>query len=237
MQSDSLSDALVVRSDSQSDVALPLNRDERTSVVSPQSVDDNIVSRVSTVPRHNVETSSHQDLRWFERGSGWYARPRIHCRVIREQTFATWNVEGLGADNCKLSEIFYHMTQHNIAVLAIQETHVKGMHHFYQDGFLVILSGEAVEKAGRSFSGVGFVVASWALSSIVGFRLISDRLVSLKLRVVGGLLRVLSAYAPHSAYRYEVRKDFFDHLLSAWGSVGSHTCTMALAWRLQCKII
>ena len=225
--------------------------DERVALVSPQSVEYCMIdgargnvkfeSRLDLAIPHNIPYVSsptrtgasgspqyHREPRWSERNPGQWGRPRIQCRLFSEQAFASWNVEGLGADNCKLSEVFYHMKHNGIAVLAMQETHVKGMHHFYQDGFLVILSGEDAEKAGRSWSGVGFVIASSALQSIVGFRMINDRLVSLKLRVAGGLLHVIAAYAPHSDYRYEVRKDFFDQLLSAWGTVGSHTCTMAL---------
>lgn len=42
------------------------------------------------------------------------------------------------------------MHQRRMAVMCIQETHVKGAHHFKQDGYLVILSGAAETLEGKS---------------------------------------------------------------------------------------
>ena len=41
------------------------------------------------------------------------------------------------------------------------------------------------------------------------------------------MFHVIAVYAPHSDYRYEVRQDFFDQLLSDLGIVDSHICMMA----------
>ena len=140
----------------------------------------------------------------------------------------SWNVEGLGHDLGKLQEIYVHMKAHGIAVLCIQETHVKGQRHVYDDGFLVVLSVRMEEKAGRANAGVGFIVAPWATPCIMGFRFYSDRLASLRIRAKGGVLGTFSAYAPHSGYNYETRKEFFDDLLKQWRPTSAHTCCIAL---------
>ena len=145
-----------------------------------------------------------------------------------QELFATWNVEGLGEDMCKLNELMWHMKRRRIAVLCIQETHVKGSHCFTQDGFLVILSGVPETSDGRSYTGVGFIVAPWAVASVRSFQLINDRLASLKLCVSGGKLNILSAYAPHSGHSYESRKEFFDQLVLAWKPMSAHSSTIAL---------
>ena len=92
----------------------------------------------------------------------------------------------------------------------------------------MILSGEPEGKEGVSHTGVGFVIAPWAVRSVMGFHIINDRIAALKLRMVGGKLRLLSAYAPHSGYRFQARKAFFDELERAWKLSSQHCTTVAL---------
>ena len=165
---------------------------------------------------------------WIERVPGFFGRPKRKCKLLSQQTLGSWNIEGLGRDLGKLQEIYVHMKAHGISVLCIQETQAKGQHNFYDGGFFVALSGCTLEKVGRANAGVGFVVAPWATRCIIGFRFFNDRLASLRLRVKGGELTVLSAYAPHSGYSYQTRKDFFDTLLQHWKPMGTHTSCIAL---------
>ena len=166
----------------------------------------------------------------MDEGAGKWGRSRAHCKPMRslQHLLATWNVEGLGEDMRKLKELVWHMNQRKIAVLRIEETHVKGFHYFMQDGFLVILSGVPETSDGRTYTGVGFIVAPWAVAAVMGFQLINDRLASLKLRIAGGKLNLLSAYSPHSGHSYESRKEFFDQLVAAWKPVSAHCSTIAL---------
>ena len=129
---------------------------------------------------------------WIKRSNGRWNRPKYKCKPLQTQTFGSWNVEGLGADYYKISELIWHMKQKQIAVLCIQETHVHGMHHYQHNNFTIILSGKPPTDGLRSFSGVGFIIAPWAISAVIGFSLINDRIASLKLRVNGGDLTLLS---------------------------------------------
>lgn len=72
----------------------------------------------------------------------------------------------------------------------------------------MFLSG-AVESLGRSYAGVGFLVAPWAIKSVISFRGINDRLASLRVKQSGGVLTILSVYAPHNGHKLEARQHFF----------------------------
>ena len=98
------------------------------------------------------------------------------------------------------------MRNKKIAILCIQETHVHDDKYFMADGYLIVLSGGALSKNGRSYTGVGFIVSPSAAKSVIGFRLVGERLATLELKVKGGVLNIVSAYAPHSGHKYEVRK-------------------------------
>ena len=128
----------------------------------------------------------------------------------------------------KLQELIWHMRSRQIAILCIQETHVSNSMHFYEDGYLIVLSGGGVASNGRSYAGVGFVVSPLAAKSIIGFRLVSERLAKLRLKANGGVLNLVSAYAPHSGHDYEIRKEFFNGLVSVWKAATRHECTLAL---------
>ena len=120
------------------------------------------------------------------------------------------------------------MRNKKIAILCIQETHVHDDKYFMADGYLIVLSGGALSKNGRSYTGVGFIVSPSAAKSVIGFRLVGERLATLKLKVKGGVLNIVSAYAPHSGHKYEVRKTFFDELNSMWKKTARHDCTFVL---------
>ena len=141
---------------------------------------------------------------------------------------ASWNVEGLGAEYYKLEQIIFLMAQRNISILCMQETQCKGLHHFMQNGFLIILSGVAEESCGRANAGVGFIVAPWAIGSIIGFTLFSDRLSMLRVRVSGGNLNLITAYALHNGHKLALRQSFFHHMQQIWRPLSAHTATIAM---------
>ena len=61
----------------------------------------------------------------------------------------------------------------------------------------------------------------------MGFRAISSRIASLRVKVKGGITTFVSAYAPHDGHDFELRHDFFSLLFESTGTVGKHTsCTV-----------
>ena len=142
----------------------------------------------------------------------FFGRPRKYCIPICLEKIASWNVEGLrGEASTKLFELRHFMNTNGISILCLQETHLHGVHYYTEDGFTLFLFGIA-EGSGRSYAGVGFLVAPWAIKSIISFRGINDRLASLRVKQSGGILTLLSAYAPHNGHTIEDRQLFFASL-------------------------
>ena len=48
------------------------------------------------------------------------------------------------------------------------------------------------------------------------------------MKVKGGVLTIITAYAPHSGYKHAQRKMFFDGLESMWKPSRDHDCTVVL---------
>ena len=102
------------------------------------------------------------------------------------------------------------MVHHSIDLVCIQETHKQNSDYFINDeGFLVIFSGSVGEI---EHAGVGFIVAPHIRRSIYSFRQESSRMASIKLRIHGGKLTLVTTYAPHSGYPFNVRQEYFQTL-------------------------
>jgi len=132
----------------------------------------------------------------------------------------TWNVEGISLDNpVKLEQLKKHMENEGLDLLCIQETHVRGAPYFLSDGYLVICSGS---DADREYAGVGFIVSPSLRPAVRGFKQLSERLCSIRLRVSGGAIVFISAYAPQNGRSYEQRQDFFNALGEFYVQEKSH---------------
>ena len=137
-------------------------------------------------------------------GQKW-GRPKKECVPVCLKRIATWNVEGMsGPSSVKFTELCIYMRQHGICLLCLQETHLYDAEHFEYEGFKIFLFGEALRE-GRSFSGVGFIVAPWALQAVVSFHAINDRLAKIRFKVFGGILNVLTVYVPHDGHDFDYR--------------------------------
>ena len=106
----------------------------------------------------------------------------------------TWNVRGL--TELKLHELILHMKYNNIDILCIQETWTKKAAVYVEHGFEVILSGSELE--GRTFTGVGFILAPHVRRRIRSYKQINDRVAVINVSVEGGVVAIFSAYAPHN---------------------------------------
>ena len=121
----------------------------------------------------------------------------------------SWNVEHLTP--VKFIELQNIMIEKGLSILCLQETHIAGADSYIStEGFLIILSGGPV-GVGES-AGVGFIVAPTVRRSIITYREHNARMASIKLRVHGGQLCLVSAYAPHGGLDYALRWSFFDAL-------------------------
>ena len=113
------------------------------------------------------------------------------------------------------------MHSHCLHVLCIQETHIAGATSFITEaGFLVILSGGPGEE--REYAGVGFIVSPAMRHAVIGFREHTGRMASLKLKVQGGKIGIVSAYAPHGGRDYALRQSFFNELNAFFSKLSAH---------------
>ena len=107
-------------------------------------------------------------------------------------------------------ELILHMKIHEIDVLCIQETWNNSISTYVEQGYVVVLSGSGSDY--RSWAGVGFIISPRCRHRIQSYKQISDRLCSLRLKVRGGVLGVISAYAPHNLKPLPERFHFFSEL-------------------------
>ena len=153
-------------------------------------------------------------------------RSRSLCRPLQLQRIAIWNVEGLlGPSISKLAELRLIMKEQGISILCLQETHVLDVEYFEEEGFTVFLSG-AAKDGPRSYAGVGFMVAPWAIKSVFSFKAVNERIASLRVKVTGGVVNVLSVYAPHDGHEFEKRHHFFAELSENTRQHKSHETTL-----------
>ena len=146
---------------------------------------------------------------------------------VRCGRVASWNVEGINLERPhKLYEIIKHMSALSVGVLCLQETHCLGSSTFECEGHIFILSG--AEHGSRQYAGVGFIVAPWMRHAIKGYLQQDNRMASLRVRVSGGILTLITVYAWTNEHNYDVRHDFFADLLRFSQKCKSHGPTLLL---------
>ena len=114
----------------------------------------------------------------------------------------------------KLIELQQVMSMYGLGILCIQETHRLGIERYVSaEGYLVILSGSDIDaeqqQQQQEWAGVGFIIAPWAISAVIGYCAETSRLASIRVKVRGGCMMFISAYAPHGGYTEDKRQEFF----------------------------
>ena len=112
-----------------------------------------------------------------------------------------------GYTNAKRIQLQIYMRDQGIGILCLQETHKPNSDYYTsEEGYVIIMSG-GVEGL-REDAGVGYMIAPWMRKSIVSFCQASSRMASPKIRVQGGEMMIITAYAPHLKYEFSDRQDF-----------------------------
>ena len=108
-----------------------------------------------------------------------------------------------------------------MGILCLQETHKpKSDYWVSEEGYVIILSGGP--EGVRENAGVGFMIAPWMRKSVVSFCQASPRMACLKIRIQGGKMNILSAYAPHTGYDFSDRQHFFHALAEFVNKQSAH---------------
>ena len=130
----------------------------------------------------------------------------------------SWNVRGL--TDLKLIELVLHMKAYSIDILCIQETRQELVAVYEEQGYKVILSGSGCN--GRSWAGVGIIVSPRYKHNIKSYKQVSDRICSVKMKVSGGIIGIICAYAPHNLKPLPDRFGFFSQLDGAYRSLSGN---------------
>ena len=99
------------------------------------------------------------------------------------------------------------MKEFEIGILCMQETHFGDSISFDSDRFLCVLSSNVQDD--REYAGVGFLIAPWVRQSVKSYLQYSSRMAALRVKIVRGILTIISAYAPHNGYDVDEKSDFF----------------------------
>jgi len=116
-----------------------------------------------------------------------------------------------------------YMQIYRIDIIWFRATWVPRTEYYFEGGDKLILSGSD-GGTHRSWGGVGFVVAPWCTHRTHGFLQFSDRMASLKLKVPGGKVGVITGYAPHNLKPYHERHDFYVNLARLWENTSVNGC-------------
>ena len=85
---------------------------------------------------------------------------------------------------------------------------MKSCPYFESNGLLIIYSG-CEDNQSREYAGVGFIIAPHMRGCVKSFTQLSSRIAILKLRINGGIITIISAYAPSNSHSFEERYEFF----------------------------
>lgn len=104
----------------------------------------------------------------------------------------TWNIRGL-LQGGKLNIVEKEMAAHNVTVLGLSETHLKGSGHLMTDeGNTLYFSGHETE----SKNGVAILVPRKLSSCVLGYNTVNDRIMTIKLACKPLPMNLVQVYAP-----------------------------------------
>ena len=165
--------------------------------------------------------AARSNARWFRNAILWQQqlRRRKRRKVVNSPTIpplqyqssfrvGTLNVQGF-AETLKLKSALILMQTHNIDVLMLTETRSHSYYSYQSEGFLVILSGNKLDR----FAGVGAIVAPRLRPHLLDVIQVSSRIIHLAFKMQGGNFHTVGAYAPHSGLDFEaIREPFWEQL-------------------------
>nr|XP_037868970.1 uncharacterized protein LOC119628928 [Bombyx mori] len=135
-----------------------------------------------------------------------------------------WNVRGL-LEAGKLTIVEKEMESHDISILGISETHMRGNGHF------TTATGNTMYFSGcedSSLSGVGIILPPHLNKYVLGYNPVSDRILTMKLNTNPCVLNVIQIYAPTAQAQDELIVDFYGKLEEILNSIPSREIKIIL---------
>jgi len=144
-------------------------------------------------------------------GGGDKSATDVQSNKIRARnniTIGTWNVRTLRAIG-KLEELTHEMNRYHWNILGLCEVRWKSIGEISTlDNHKLYFSG----KEEKHEHGVGFLVHKDNVSTVMGCRPISSRLITIRLRASPFNITIIQAYAPTTDYGDDEVEDFYDQL-------------------------
>ena len=129
---------------------------------------------------------------------------------------ATWNVRTMHTPDDpdhKLNILTKTLKERDIHIAGLAETHwsTETEEHFEHNGYAIFHSGR---NDGVKRQGVAIAVDTNTANSITSYEMISERLISIKLKLSNESLTILQTYAPDTSYPDEAVDEFYQSLQS-----------------------
>ena len=121
--------------------------------------------------------------------------------------FGTWNVRGISD---KRSEITSEIKKYNLDIVVLSETKRKGCGNEEDNGFIHFWSG--VDKHERASSGISVLIKGKLKKFIHDYKYISDRIMTVTLKIYGYETTIVGVYAPVDASDNQIKDQFYGKL-------------------------
>ena len=154
-------------------------------------------------------------------GSG---ESRKEARVLTNGIFGaktftkigTWNVRTLSHDG-KLEQLIEVIKTYNISVMGIAEMRWTGQGRIRHDGFEIFYAGHESHHV----KGVGIVLDRKASSTVVSWKPVNERIITVRLKAKLTKVTVVQVYAPTEDTPDEEKDDFYEQLQKTLDEVPS----------------
>lgn len=137
---------------------------------------------------------------------------------------ATWNIRGTLKPG-KLSIVEREMVNHHISILGICETHIRGNGHFKTASGNTLYFSGADES---SHHGVGILIPSELNKYVLGYKPVSDRIISIRINTKPCILNVVQIYAPTLQSPEQDINNFYGTLESVLDKIPNREITMII---------
>ena len=159
-------------------------------------------------PPGSTRTAVHQDAFHQDGGVKYTTGASSKIRGRDNITIGTWNTRTLRAAG-KLQELTHELDRYRWNVLGLCKLRWTNFGKTTtEEGHKVFFNG----KENNHEHGAGFLVHKDIVNTVMGYRLVSSRLITIRLRAVPFNITIVQAYAPTSQYDDSEIEEFYDQL-------------------------